>query len=358
MKRVHLDLAKKISSSEYLRGLLPYRYCWRQLKEEGIQLTFTPGRGIQEGERLDGIYCRFILPSELLVHLLDRRWSHGMRLGYDQDDLLLSIPESNGLVLGNREKESIKLTAREADLFVGSTSQLVAQFNRDSGRCAALKKFAVAPNLLDLNDWGWVSPSGTIGYSHPQDTEQCRIAVAGTNTHDLDWAITGDALVRICKDHPHVLIMVMGDAHPSWIAECYPQIREVPFVDFAAYPEALRKLRAHIGLCPLISSRFNASKSSIKWSEYTAAGMAVIASRSSDSELDQTPYESLPEEVVLLTENDADSWFSAIDLFVKSNSERNQLWIRAAQHLVDNLSWQRKKNHEPWLDVFRFLGGC
>lgn len=354
MRRVVVDISNQFSASDHYRGVLPVRHCAAILKTEGIELTCSLGQPPKPSE-VQGWYSRFAIAPELLIWLMEAR-RRGLKLAYDCDDLLLSVPEHNGFEATETGADLIRFAARSADFLNCASQTLATQMCQDVGRDISVPTWRVCPNLIDLNDWGWLTPgSEAVQCQHPQDIEPVRIAIAGTNTHRRDWSIITEALLKLVdKYRRQVRVIVLGEAIPEWIVYGFPSVFEIPFVSFADYPQVLRSLKPHIGLCPLEDCRFNRCKSSVKWSELTAAGAAVLASAGDG---DENPYDTLPPRVLTRCANTTEAWYFSLEQLVLDHAGRLNQWRRAGEHLIHQHSWQASPHKQKWLELFRELAG-
>ena len=99
-----------------------------------------------------------------------------------------------------------------------------------------------------------------------------------------------------------------------------------PIADYEEFLEALCEREWDIGVCPLTGTDFNRTKSNNKWIEYTAAGIAVVAS--SGMAYDQCCLGGAG----FLASN-LDEWQSAIDRLIVDDAERVAMVKRAQQRL-------------------------
>lgn len=172
-----------------------------------------------------------------------------------------------------------------------------------------------------------------------------RILWAGSDTHLEDLLVVRPVLRRIKHEFDKgVKLLLMGfdgrlpvpldpEAIPPEIRQHLrqdilfvdadigvPYDQFLPWVDVEQYHQKLFDLGCAIGLCPLARNEFNRFKSNIKWLEYSAAGMATIAT-------DIEPYRVGVENgrSGLLVENNEESWYGAIKRLIVDPAFRNRL---------------------------------
>ena len=239
----------------------------------------------------------------------------GLPMAYDLDDSFLDIPAShpNHAVL-RPVFPYIRWMLKQADLVTVSTAPLARALQRFTPR-----PVAVLPNLVD---WDWFDaaprPRGPI----------CRLLVSGTPTHRGDWAVLEQPLVELLAERPGQLKLIFFGDLPARF-KGHPSVEAVAFEPrYEHYARQLRELDAHIALVPLADSDFNRAKSSIKWLEYSAAGIPGIYS-------DIEPYKASVThgENGLLVERSAAAWKQSI-LGLIDDPHRTQRLIDNAQHAV------------------------
>lgn len=185
------------------------------------------------------------------------------------DDDLLNIPRELGekkYAFHNSPKRlaTVRTLLDSADLIYCSTEKLERRL-RGQGFRRPIRHGAIccASRVRRRPGSGPVRRLGYMGFDHAHDFEIARPAIEA-------------ALDR----HPGMEFELFGPIPmPDSFARFGERTRVVPPVrDYQAFLQALADRAWDIGICPLARTPFNAAKSDIKWVEYTAAGMAVIAS--------------------------------------------------------------------------------
>ncbi len=166
-------------------------------------------------------------------------------------------------------------------------------------------RIAVLPNCVAFEDWMLPDNEGQDG--------PVRIGWSGGYEHPADLDLVVGALLQIKKEYGErvQLAFMMGSCFPKeliGVAEHYPH---VPYQQFMA---SLQELRLDIGLLPLVDNAFNRSKSNLKFLDYSALGMASIAS----------PVFPYVEDIL----------DGVNGLIVKKN--RHSEWVRQIRRLIDN----------------------
>ena len=138
-----------------------------------------------------------------------------------------------------------------------------------------------------------------------------KIVFAGTDTHQHDFAFLKNPLKKILG--LGVEIVCFGYV-PDFL-EGLPGVQYHPFDrNYLDYIENLVQFKGdslNIGLAPLQINSFNKAKSSIKYLEYTYAGIVGIYS-------DIEPYRNIKGGIVL--KNDPDLWYRELKNLIENNS--------------------------------------
>jgi len=87
------------------------------------------------------------------------------------------------------------------------------------------------------------------------------------------------AIDALLKKYPQLKFINVGQAFP-YITKDIPKDRlEIsPWIRCDGHGFRMACIDGDIGICPLVDNEFNANKSCLKWYEYSALGMATVAS--------------------------------------------------------------------------------
>lgn len=177
----------------------------------------------------------------------------------DFDDALWSTHPRSSYAPTRPMLKNMDTISGMADVIIASTPYLQDKLEQRYRRDIRLM-----PNLLFDREF---APSLVV--RSPE--EKLRVLWSGSDTHapDLDQIIP---VVQATHDRYH------------WIFKGYvpPVLKGLveyqPITPTLTYLDELRRLNAHVGIAPLIDNRFNRCKSNLKILEYSALGMAVLAS--------------------------------------------------------------------------------
>lgn len=302
----------------HVRMSLPLKTLWEKHKDEyEIQIT-----GILDTRYLQGhdlaILQRQYRP-EVYYPLMEMS-RKGTKLVYECDDDMFNVPKWNSAykALGKKTiRENIKIFLSKVDAVFTTTEQLAKVYGQ------YCEKVYVLPNSLDFE----------VFSQSPKNSGKKVVLWTGSDTHKKDVEILRPAMQKLVKD-PDVFVKF-------WKMDIgVPEIHQVPFVPLEAYYTMLAQVDAVIGLAPLVYVPFNKSKSNIKFLEYTAQGMATIASNFG-------PYgDTIEHEKNGLLVEDNREWYDYIRFLLDNEEERQRLASNALE-LVKK-EYDIKKNYLLW----------
>jgi glycosyltransferase involved in cell wall biosynthesis len=138
----------------------------------------------------------------------------------------------------------------------------------------------------------------------------------------------------------------LGSDNPTVRAvvdEAIPYVAGVP--EFAA---ALVRAQPHIGLAPVLDEPFNRARSELHWLEYTLAGAATIASRTSEP----GPYDAIRDGSDGLLASSPGQWLDALMRLASSSALREELVGRALERVLADYTVERRA--DEWADAYRW----
>lgn len=213
----------------------------------------------------DLIVIQRFFPTAATAPVLERIFAADIPTVYEIDDLLTEIPAySPQHDQADLLRPHALALMERADAVTVTTAALADAYRPHARRVIVL------PNLVDTGVWPAPLPRGDgpvlIGY-------------CGTDSHRAELESIEPALLRLARLFgDRVSLRFMGCVTPALAA--LPNSRAYPFtMDYAAYARTLAELGLHIAVAPLSDDRFNRCKSSIKWLEYSACGIAGVYAR-------------------------------------------------------------------------------
>lgn len=266
----------------------------------------------------------------------------GKKIVYETDDNYEAIDDNNPY---RKIKDFAVLSSREliklADGITVSTPELKAEiYNMFESR---KDDITVIPNALDFTQYK-IRKGGN---------KKLRIGFQGSNIHVKDLLICIQAIKELQKEYG-IEFYIMGiDDKPfkdlnkfcmerpenekwQWMHDFeqlykelegmeYKHIKTVPYEEFR---KTLTKLNFDIGIAPLTDTRFNRSKSCLKFYEYAAIGTVTLASR-------VLPYSYEMDEADTV-KNRHDKWLSKLRKLITDEQYRNDRAYIQRSWVYDN----------------------
>lgn len=234
------------------------------------------------------------------------------------DDDLLAVPASLGEAKFKAYNSPERLKALRdniagSDLLYVSTAELAERFD-GHGIGTPIVAGDIYCSVSGDQVGALVDPAGgpVVGYM-------------GTAGHSADMAMIMPAICQLMDSMPTLQFEVFGTIQmPAELERFGSRARHIPPVaEYAEFVPFLRSLGWWIGLAPLEDNSFNRCKADTKWVEYSAAGMAVVAS-------DLPVYHRACADGAGILATSASDWKDAVHRLVHRPDERQRM-IDAAQ---------------------------
>lgn len=271
------------------------------------------------------IFCRYSGPyyEEVL------KWANfnNVPVIYHVDDDLLNIPLELGLEKYRFHNDperiaSVRTCLQQADLVYCSTQKLKKRLMAAVGHDRlAFGSIYCSASVINQPEERPVRTVGYMGFDH---------------AHDLELVLP--ALVRFLRSNREVNFELFGSIpKPSVLDEFGDRIVTIaPVRDYAEFLRVFAARNWDIGICPLVSSPFNLVKANTKWVEYTASGIAVIASG-------DTVYDDCCADGAGILVETEDEWFDALVLLANDPKARFAQVKRAQEKLNALYSTEKLK---------------
>ncbi|KWH43942.1 glycosyltransferase [Burkholderia stagnalis] len=235
---------------------------------------------------------------------------------YETDDLLTDLPAAHPLAApGGMARAGLEYALLNAAAVIVSTPFLAGRYRLSNPRVHVL------PDCVDFDRFHQPVTA--------RDDAYVTIGIAGAALRDENFALVDAALQAICARHPgKVRICFIGAHVPAGWAS-HPAATCAPAAaDYRAYAQRLLERRWDIALLPLADTDYNAGKSTIRWQEYAAAGIATIVS-------DRPAYRCALDDGCdgLLVDDTAAAWLDAIERLIAQPALRRRI-ARTAQAKV------------------------
>ena len=241
----------------------------------------------------------------------------GMKIVFDIDDDLLGIASDHPeYELYQRQLAGAFQFTTQSDILFVSTETLGKRLQKWNDN------IAVIPNALDSDVWNF--PEEVPNVSSGTRSDPVRVLYMGSMTHAADLQLLEPAIRRLNEEFGKrfqfsIVGVTASAVRPDW-CECMDPPPEVS----ESYPAFVHWLQSvnkwHIGIAPLVDTKFNGAKSGIKYLDYAALGLAVVCT---DIQGYLDVIES--EEDGLLVENTEDAWYAALRRLVVDHELREKL---------------------------------
>jgi glycosyltransferase involved in cell wall biosynthesis len=239
----------------------------------------------------------------------------------DLDDNLFELPSDHPDRLSGYYSDSLLPTLQavmDADLVTVASEPLrnyLLPFNQN---------IQVIPNYLD--DALWKMSSKT---NHNESGGKIIIGYMGGQTHKPDLLMVAPVLLQLMHEYPDRIsfhfwgIEAPPGLEPNSQVDWYPPV----FFRYDEFANAFQAQSADIMIAPLCDNLFNSCKSSIKYLEYGAIGVAGIYSR-------VAPFENIIENGKdgLLASN-FDDWLAGLIKLIESPELRDELVLNTQQKI-------------------------
>jgi hypothetical protein len=262
---------------------------------------------------------------------------------YDADDDLLSpAPRWNGLWPDmDAAQPLVRRMVKRADLVTVSTPVLAQRFGRLNPRVRVVR------NAIDASLYVATTPrpEGKARVVYYGNSGRLRDLVGYP---DVSGRWRGGYPLAALRDHrqsAHTVFLGSESGPVPGFDETLPFVKGIP--EFA---RALGNTHGDIGLAPVFGDSFDQAKSELHWLEYTASGMATIASRFNGGP-DAGPYNQIRHMQDGILARGRAEWSDGLRLLLDP-SRREDIAGRARQRIAAEYSHIERA--ESWADSFRW----
>ena len=279
------------------------------------------------------VFCRYSGPCADTV--LDWGARKQVPTLYHIDDDLLNVP----IELGEKKHayhnaahrlQTVRTLLDNTDLVYCSTARLKERLHSLGTKAPISAGHIVcASNVVVPATERPVRKVGYMGFEH---------------AHDFQVALP--ALIKFLRQNPTIEFELFGSIpKPDSLNEFGDRIKLVPPVrEYGEFLSAFAAREWDIGLCPLAPMQFNLMKANVKWVEYTATGVAVIASRG-------MVYDECCADGCGLLVGDEAEWFDALQTLTADPAARYAQVQRAQRKL--SMEYSVDALREQVLEKFR-----
>lgn len=256
----------------------------------------------------------------------------GAKLVLDIDDDPFTVdPAHPQYEYHKNHAELVKLQIEGADHVIVSTEELagvISQYN---------KKVTVIPNAIDTSIWQFKKKKRNDG--------KIRVGWCGSASHLADRDVVKDAILEILDKYPHV------EFHHAGMATVYDEdMQEFSHPGtkgYEEYPEFLNELDLDIAIAPIKDSKFNRSKSNIKWLEHAMLKTPMVLSNVG-------PYkDSVKHGKTGYLAKCKNQWVKYLSWLIESEEKRNEIGQNAYDAVLKD--WTIEKQLPKYEKLFQKL---
>jgi len=266
------------------------------------------------GPWADAIFTTVGSTREYLSLLLAMKDQYRVPLIVDIDDDPTAVhTEPNNpaykayLEPGNRHSDYAQMSMQIADMVTVSTPYLLERFKYIN------KNVVLVPNAIDTK---------LIKRQKKVSRDTVTIGYAGSGSHQKDLEFVDPVLKRVKEEFPDVRVKSIGPC-------AIPEIDEkLEFTNFLEYPKALHAFHFDIGIAPIRDTLMARAKSNLRWLEYTALGIPVVAS-------DVEPFRHTHNVLKCSTRED---WYKALRKLITDEQSRRELAHKAFVEMKEEYS--------------------
>lgn len=188
---------------------------------------------------------------------------YGLKEVKHLDKWLWKDGETFDLTKNHIESDYIKRLINRADMLTVSTPRLKDKFKH--------KNIYVNYNAIDFEDWHRVKLQ--------RDKDEIRVGWSGSSSHYSDWAAIQDGLKSLLKNKKIKLVLA-GVKFDGTLKDLpQEQVEYWSWVHAEAHPFRSALMDLDVAIIPLVDNCFNRGRSCVKYYEFAALGVPVIASK-------------------------------------------------------------------------------
>ncbi len=231
--------------------------------------------------------------------------STGKRCWYEIDDLIFPehIPVIGSVVGGEWSLDEAMFVAtsyetlmKKCDGCIASTPEIKQYIENNYNLQTILVRNKVPQNYL-------------IPPTSKQHRQLKLIYASGTYSHKQDFEMIESVVYELLCQYTHVHLSILGAAQVSERILALPNVSNYPLLEYSAM---LKFISEHdVMLMPLVDNIFNRAKSSVKFVEASAVGVATIASKIGEFNL------VIQHEKNGILVNSANAWFDVLKTIIQ-----------------------------------------
>ena len=266
-----------------LRRLRASKDCGLAIFSEEFAPFKSPGGEADFSARLAALQPHVVIVSrfagDFTQKLLLAARSRSIPILAHFDDYLLDVPADLGAEKVKQHMRPERLAAHRASLELANLLYISTQPLLDRIRRAGFRTPAVVSELQSCADPDELAPPR---HFDPETSDAVRIGYQGTSSHRKDLALVAPAILEVMRLRENCTFTLFGNIEPpDSLKALGSRIEHVTSTsDYDGFLKRLQSMKWDIGLAPLRDLEFNTYRTFTKWTEYSIAGAAVMATDS------------------------------------------------------------------------------
>ena len=302
-----MEKNENYSPCAYIRIILP---CLEKYRHQKVIFKCIDVDDLEYFSPDEIITHRVAIGPEKLSFFMENIKKKNIPYSYDLDDDLIGVANSSHPEANHYKKYQELIT----QLIINANQVTVSTENLKEKLNSFRDDILIVKNQLFSEIW-------KQNLTKPKNKNQnFNVLYMGTVTHTNDLELIDEALQEIKMDYKEIVFNIIGITDNREKKE-HLQFIDIPIFARKSYPLFVWWLKSlknfDLGLAPLVNNNFNSAKSNIKYLEYCALGIPVVASN-------VIPYgDSIKSDINgLLVDNTVDEWRGAILSAYKSFLEK------------------------------------
>lgn len=199
------------------------------------------------------------------------------------------------------------------------------------------KNIFVSTNKMSKKQVSWAQDAYLKKNLYQEKDGKIRIGYfSGSNSHNKDFSVVSSVLIRILKENPQVILMLVGHLDVGDQFELFQgQIERHPFVSLKDLPKLM--LKVDINIAPLeINNPFCQAKSALKFFEIGILGIPTVATATDSFKkvIDNGKNGFLAEK--------EDQWYQSLSELIRNQILRHKIGQQARVDTIDRYTVLKK----------------
>jgi len=265
---------------------------------------------------------------------------YSMKIIYDIDDFLLMLPNEHP------DKNFYQLKSSQVFRWLAEADEVwVSTESLKKKICELNPKTHVIHNYVD--DKLWKKEVGKSPVKTANDP--IRIVYMGTQTHIADFELIKDDLKKLKREFSKKVEIILIGIMPTKGKDRWYTTIDIPNEINCNYPAFIHwldhKNTFDIGIAPLVDNAFNRCKSAIKFLDYSALGLATVAS-------DINGYNCIEDGINGFVVNN-DEWFDVLRKIIVDSKLRAKIQTKAHHGVFEKYGYNSIKGNR--IELLRSL---